>query len=206
MNQFNETHLQKLVQDVGFNSSANSSLYHNYTHLNAVYQMSQVLSVGLRVLSAVKNDLYCAALLHDVDHSLDPDVPDEENVARAMRKAEQAGQLLPDLFNVRRVQSLILATEFPDPTAKLELLDGGDRALAMILIDADILSALAPMSLNNVVNGLRKEKRFVGTPREWVEQNNQFLRSYQPRTEAGRWYHEANIDRACAAFLEATGA
>lgn len=206
MSSYTELDLQRLVQDTDFNPSANSPLYHNYTHLNAVYQLAQVLSTGLRVLSGVKNDLYCAALLHDVDHSLDPDLPDEENVARAMRKAEEADRLLPGLFNLRRVQSLILATEFPDPTAKLDILDSGERALAEILIDADILSALTPMSLNNIVNGLRREKRFTGTPAEWVEKNNAFLASYKARTQAGREYHAMNVERTMRACREAVNA
>lgn len=150
--------------------------YHGYQHLLTVTLNCRAGADYLGLDTADTRLLVLAALFHDFGHLQQPDVHDSANIEAAV-----AGALAhlpkcmpePSAVGIGRVIDLVRATEFPHTVA--------GSVPAAIIQDADMMQTLEPDG-QRFLDGLGQEKG----RRITAAQNDDFLDSYQPRTEWGK--------------------
>jgi hypothetical protein len=196
----------ELIKSTGFNPTADvPDTYHNNLHMEMVAQTAYQLAMGVGAIGVQElRALMIAAYLHDVNHTLDPAVPDRENIDRALKFVDVVEARFPHaVADWGTVRTLIRATCQPLDEDFIISNSMGTISLINVLLDADILSALQPESLPNVIHGLPSELGFEGTTAEWVEKNNQFLTDYRPRSNNGVHFKNRHLSERLIAFTEA---
>jgi hypothetical protein len=168
--------------------------YHNFRHIlhvtYAVYRMCEHY-VGLGLITPLQARFaLIAALFHDFDHTGKPG-PDSVNTARAIAGLHRH-VLDEDRPYLGKMDGMIRDMEFPHqlPSASLSLLH-------RMLRDADMVQALDPVWLQEVVFGLAKERDVP--PFEVLRQQVDFLQKLEFHTGwAQKHYPRSMIENKIA--------
>ncbi len=211
------TELNPLIRTIAQHNPSANAPYHNTDHMVAVAKTAHILlrhteAAGLRVIDSTDRlVVVLAALIHDFDHSTRSDAA-RPNIAQAI--AGGLPLLEPYLAShvqrpnaAAQITALVEATYYPKeghgplPPTPAGWTQEQFQEAAMILRDADILSALLPESQRNTVLGLRIElSQDLPQPPaldKWVGDNCLFHSKQRQHTASGRWFFR---QRAAIAF------
>lgn len=165
-----------VIETISLKNPSAHAPYHGYQHLLTVtlncWEGAQYLGLD----SAQAKDLVIAALFHDFGHLQQRTVQDSANIEAAVvgvRKHFPVCLTSLTEEETERVIGLIRATEFPH--AEATSLSAG------IIQDADMMQTLEPDG-QRFLSGLSAERG----RRITSAQNEEFLDSYEPKTEWGR--------------------
>ena len=148
-----EGNLEHYFWWIFFNAKNLGRPYHNFRHLFRVVWACYQACVyyGKRLTPREKRDILIATMFHDVDH-LGNAGNDGKNIKRAIKALKKA--IAPeDEARLDYIGYIIRMSEFPHKIESKAL-----PLLARILRDADVVQALDPAWIQEVVFGLAKER------------------------------------------------
>lgn len=167
---------EAVLETISLQNPSAHAPYHGYQHLLTVTLNCWEGAAYAGLDTAATKDLVLAALFHDFGHLQQRTAADSANIESAVAGVlNHFPKCLPELTvaETERVLALIRATEFPHGAA--------NSVAAGIIQDADMMQTLEPDG-KRFLDGLGREKG----RRITAAQNEEFLDSYEPRTEWGR--------------------
>lgn len=156
------------------NSNPSGDLpYHGNQHLIEVAQNGLLLSNLLGLSDQATRSIVVAGLLHDYDHTGNPDTPDSVNIAHANNYVKTVTETLTDLnIQVKGVQELVKATLHPS-VKKPGSLNG------RVIKDADVLFWVNPeTTVPEMVAKMDALAEETGKP-VTVESTRKFVQDYK---------------------------
>lgn len=148
--------------------------YHNVEHMRAVANIAMRIYYSIYMPGKVANTqaklLFLAASFHDFNHAGRKDVPDSENIAKAIeafRTFYQSVEPNNHDFTIEYVSNLIAVTEYPFIKEPVTLTE-------MIIRDADLLMVSEP-DAHAFIEGLDEElerptKTSIKDISKWLEE------------------------------------
>lgn len=176
--------LMKIIRYINENNPSNNLPYHGIDHLFVVFETAHMIyNSEFGMLDLVNElELYVAALFHDYNHS-GGKLKDSENITNAINGLRTYVLQNGASFNVKEVEYLIRATEFPYTVADENLTVG-----AKILRDADMGYMIQNISIVKLFQGLRVEfgkelSTFIDEQFKFYDNMNFYMASMREKWE-----------------------
>jgi hypothetical protein len=186
--------------------------YHNVTHVKAALVLFDAFNKYDRPEdSSGINFAQLGLMFHDINHTGHPDgVPDKSgrhNIAYALETVDVWIRDNDD--RARAIKEYVKATEWPHSYEVDESVHGVSGALARLVQDADVLSALIPKAAGQLMLGIYREKRAFDskvpklTGKELLAKQIEFMTSYEPHSKVGLLFKNALFPKAQAEWKKA---
>lgn len=174
--------LQKGFSWIMKNSTSNNLPYHNFNHLLTVVRYTHGACQFYELTEKEEKEMLLAALFHDVNHSGGKQ-NDEWNVRRAEETVTKFIEEFCSDIDSDEVCRIIKATQYP------YIIEPEDMDLKQQIIrDADLLQALEPNWIQQIIMGLSEE---MNIPMDaMITGQKSFLMNAQFNTNWGIFWKE----------------